>query len=97
MKIQRLSKYLRFADGNRLIFFCPGCNAPHGLTYGSGSGDRWYWNGDIENPTFEPSILIQHNEYGPRKEPLICHSKISDGIIQFLMNVHTHWQVKLFL
>lgn len=45
--------------------------------------NNWSWNGDIENPTVKPSILVQ-TVYGEKREPLRCHTFVNDGVVQFL-------------
>lgn len=37
---------------DRLAFRCPGCNDTHTLSY-----RIWTFNGDLEKPTFRPSVL----------------------------------------
>ncbi|WP_026790330.1 DUF6527 family protein [Pleomorphomonas oryzae] len=65
-----------------------------------GSGHGWTWNGDVVKPTFSPSILLTgletvRDEKGRwtgewvkdaagQPVPLVCHSFITDGRIQFL-------------
>lgn len=47
--------------------------------------DLWQFNGDLERPTFSPSLLCQSNRWdGQRAVPHTCHSFITDGRIQFL-------------
>ena len=53
-----LSPILRDAEGGRLTFWCPGCNHAHGIAHGAGPGPRWTWNGDVNKPTFSPSIAV---------------------------------------
>ncbi len=66
---------------NQLQFRCPGCNNElHALN------DKWEFNGDLNNPTISPSLLVRgwlckkdgKDVYG------ICHSFIKDGKIQYL-------------
>jgi hypothetical protein len=72
-------------------FFCPGCESGHGFN------QKWSFNGNLERPTFSPSILVRgvepitDEEHGlimsggyvePR--PFVCHSFVTDGKIQFL-------------
>jgi Zn finger protein HypA/HybF involved in hydrogenase expression len=38
-------------------FFCPGCQEYHTPTEG------WSFNGDVERPTFTPSILVRSGHY----------------------------------
>lgn len=80
-----LSKILRYGQGNRLFFYCPGCKGAHMIQYGEGDGPRWTWNGDAEKPTFRASILVTYegeDDGKPVKE--VCHSFVTDGQIQFL-------------
>lgn len=49
--------------------------------------EPWGFNGDLERPTFTPSILSRWKE--PQGEGLppkqhVCHSFVTDGRIQFL-------------
>jgi hypothetical protein len=41
---------------------------------------HWDWNGDLEKPTFSPSLLNYIESPGGRR----CHSFIKEGRIQFL-------------
>lgn len=80
------------------MFWCPGCDGAHQVRVGEGSGPRWGYNDNPDAPTFTPSILVrgvkpmtdeQHKEWMesrklPPKVPLICHSFVTDGRIQFL-------------
>ena len=43
----------------------------------------WEFNGDLDRPTFAPSIL-SHTTWGPERRPICCHSYVRDGRIQFL-------------
>lgn len=83
---------LRRAEGNRLLFFCPGCQCYHGPTL-----DRWTWNGSMDRPTFSPSILVTGTQPITDEErdrimagetveprPLRCHSFVRDGQVEFL-------------
>lgn len=58
-----VSKILRQADpdASRLFFWCPGCNTSHCVAVGDGPGVRWGWNGDVNKPTFTPSVLTWWN------------------------------------
>lgn len=82
------------APGRRVHFHCPGCDDVHGVTIEAPEG--WGWNGDLERPTFTPSVLVSGTqwapEYGfhkpnhdvPPGERIVCHSFVTDGRIQFL-------------
>jgi len=42
---------------------------------------HWEFNGDMERPTFSPSILSRMTR---RDVPFVCHSFIRDGQVEFL-------------
>ena len=68
--------------GGRMAFiFCPGCKANHAfqLDVPQENGSMWTWNGSVDKPSFQPSMLVWQNEPEAR-----CHSFVTDGKIQFL-------------
>ena len=92
-----LSAKLRSAEGGRLMFWCPGCDGAHQVGVGDGHGPRWDYNGNADAPTFTPSILVRGTQPLTDEEhaaimagkpfepkPLVCHSFVTDGLIQFL-------------
>ena len=91
----RLSSKLRSIegrDGSRGVsFWCPGCERAHAVNVGAGS-PSWTWNGDTEQPTFAPSILIRiewSKSIEPGDDPKewqdeVCHSFVRSGQIEFL-------------
>jgi len=62
-------------------FFCPGCNCDHGVWTSKKNklGAIWSFNGNMDKPTFSPSLLIS----SPGRN-YCCHSFVTDGKIQFL-------------
>jgi len=74
------------APGRRVHFWCPGCDKAHGIV--TDAPNSWTWNGDMERPTFTPSVLVHShgslNDAGERYETPQCHSFVTDGQIQFL-------------
>lgn len=90
-----LGKKLRLCEGGVLMFRCPGCGEGHGVKTGP-SG--WVFNGDGDRPTFSPSVLVtgvqrltgeqlaayRRGEPLPAPVPVVCHSFVTDGHIQFL-------------
>jgi len=64
-------------DGFHWFFKCPGCNVGHQF-----DTRRWQFNGDVEKPTFTPSLLYNGDLGNPRRPR--CHSFVTDGNIQFL-------------
>jgi hypothetical protein len=63
---------------HRYFIKCPGCNEEHQLNTG------WKFNGDIEKPTFHPSLHVFYPAHDGMPQKTICHSFIRDGKIQFL-------------
>ena len=86
----RISKVLREAEdghgGKSLLFYCAGCGMAHQVWVGLGPGPRWGWNGDAERPTFTPSVLVNGGRLAVdgKTMPLVCHSFVTDGRIQYL-------------
>lgn len=62
--------------------WCPGCNQAHRITVVGDDGSRdtiiWDWDGNVEQPTFDPSILCKVSELDT------CHSYLKEGKWQFL-------------
>ncbi len=70
-------------DGNAdFMFHCPGCKCGHGVwttNPNSLTKAMWSFNGDMQRPTFSPSLLIRSHQWQPpvtaenmdkwRKEP----------------------------
>jgi len=79
------------AKGNVAIM-CPGCKCHHiiATVVPQTNGAKWDFNGNMEKPTFRPSLLVKTGSYAcpgfkdPEGiPPVICHSFITDGKIQF--------------
>jgi hypothetical protein len=87
------------------MFECPGCGMTHFMytRFRNSSNAIWQFNGDIEKPTFHPSInytagymiprkLLRDDEYEYYKKKGFgsrCHSYLRNGIMTFL-NDCTH-------
>lgn len=72
------------------MFWCPGCKSAHPYyvrTHPQAHSKNivWGFNGDVEKPTFTPSLLMFRSHYqdGRVAQPL-CHIFLTDGVIQFL-------------
>jgi len=72
-------------------FYCEGCDQEHLID------DRWTFNKDLNNPTFDPSLHItyKHPKGYSNDNPApknydgeyiedVCHSFIRDGMIEYL-------------
>jgi hypothetical protein len=66
------------------LFYCPGCQEVHPYcTKSPFDHAQWQFNGNVEKPTFTPSLLIVRtlSDYvgcGPR-----CHLFVTDGKIAY--------------
>ena len=67
-------------EGYQLFFLCPACGEKHSCN------ETWQFNGDMEEPTIDPSLRVRWNE-GDKE--LMCHSVIIKGVIHF-QNDCTH-------
>ena len=70
-----VSKKVEQLKDDYYIFWCPGCEGYHGYRTDPG---MWKFNGDLERPTFTPSLLNYANEASPR-----CHLFVTDGMIRY--------------
>ena len=68
-----------------LIFWCPGCQMPHGscIERPENEPDRpvWTFNGDWDQPTISPSLLVHVDGRSGTKK---CHSFLELGWMRFL-------------
>jgi hypothetical protein len=69
--------------GTLYMFHCPGCDNGHIFHCRTDGGQpSWDFNGNLERPTFSPSIKLDghlgHGKFGT------CHSYVRDGRIEFL-------------
>lgn len=85
--------------GRRAWVQCPGCRMLHAFTLSNDdgtvpAGPAWEWDGNLEAPTFSPSLLcVDGPLYGEDREPLgtgICHSFVRDGRWEFLTDSSHH-------
>lgn len=78
------------APGRRVSFWCPGCDDAHQVVVESPNG--WGFNGDLERPTFTPSVLVRYGNRtdGPLGVNAVCHSFVAEGRIQFLGDCTHH-------
>ena len=84
------------ADIEYISFICPGCTLQSGWDAYFHSIDtngalKWTWNGSLEKPTINPSVLVwlepradsdeEEKKYIASRR---CHSFVRDGRIEFL-------------
>lgn len=81
---------------------CPGCKTFHAFNVFKADerGNQWGFNNDFDKPTFTPSLLIRTGKFIPGNENwddeghpefnTICHSFITNGMIQFLGDCTHH-------
>jgi hypothetical protein len=74
---------------------CPGCSLRVGFNYfhviDTNGPIKWKWNGSLDKPTFEPSLLFwyehrldEDEEEKKYVDSARCHSFVREGNIQFL-------------
>lgn len=79
MKLKRaVSEYEQVTKRECYLFECPGCGHAHIFVVKSDREPVWQFNGDLDKPTFRPSLLNRDGD------GFICHLYITDGQIQFL-------------
>ncbi|MFN3464728.1 MAG: DUF6527 family protein [Terricaulis sp.] len=78
-----VSKVLRavdFGDGRRgFMYWCPACDGAHRVCT-EGGEPRWTFNGNVDRPTFGPSVKVTG---GARGSDHVCHHFVEDGIIRY--------------
>jgi hypothetical protein len=60
------------------MFWCPGCQSMHPYRVVSATRPRWDFNGDMEKPTFTPSLLC--NKDWPERR---CHLFLTAGKLHY--------------
>ena len=82
-----MAKVVKHSDG-ACWFICPGCGQYHRIptVHNPAEGKVhpvWGFNGDLEKPTFTPSILTRWTE-GEDYKKQVCHSFVKNGKIEFM-------------
>lgn len=73
---------LRLILDGTLQFDCPACGFPHHVWVDPRRQPCWTWNGDMDRPTFHPSIRVQWS-WSERFEERCCHFFVRDGRIEY--------------
>ena len=78
-------------------WLCPGCGEMHSVPIGGHPRTNWKWNGDLEKPTFSPSVRVRWSNDGDHDRLAnICHFFIRAGVADFCGDcTHEHAGKKL--
>ncbi|CAD5236032.1 hypothetical protein PP187_gp043 [Klebsiella phage vB_KvM-Eowyn] len=92
-----MAKVKEFCDATGKMlgytFMCVGCGYRHQVRAGGTTQPQWLFNGDVDKPTFQPSVLVTWTEPSDNPDEFdnpakdinkVCHSFITDGKIQYL-------------
>lgn len=83
--MNQVSSYLR-KTATGYYHWCPGCHSAHHYITDGSRG--WTFNGDVNKPTFKPSMRLSTPAYeddGVKySERTLCHYFLTEGRIQFL-------------
>lgn len=71
-----LSKKIVTVNENLLAHWCPACDGFHLIFINRPNhfNRQWFWNGDLEAPTFRPNLGT----------PNYCHYRITSGDIEYM-------------
>lgn len=82
-----------------IAHYCPGCKEMHrfAVDQPQRNGAKWSFDGNVEQPTFNPSMNIrigpfparEHHSEPPEGGYLVCHYFLHAGILKYL-NDCTH-------
>jgi hypothetical protein len=86
----KLRAYTTYEDGKPTNIiagyhhWCPACDEPHGIATATRNrcGAIWSFNGDLEKPTFAPSIRCFTTD-AKGVQHTLCHYFIKNGMIEF--------------
>ena len=102
-RTSRVMRVSSIEDDNRMLalVWCPGCNAQHPFWVQDPAKPptehpnlTWEWDGNMDAPTFSPSLLVQNSRFFEPGEPAdgarqwlgsgTCHSFLRAGRWEFL-------------
>jgi hypothetical protein len=65
-------------------FHCPGCDSLHWFKT-AGKGIAWSFDGNLEKPTFTPSLLMWGGGTAEDPRPAFrCHTFVRNGQVEYL-------------
>jgi len=77
-----MNQILETKVDKRLVWYCPGCKSHHEVPVAGPKA--WKWDGNVQNPTLHPSVLIDYGPNPPPDRPARCHCFVREGRIEFL-------------
>jgi hypothetical protein len=82
--MRQISTKLRRATSSdgvlRLLYWCQGCEDTHQVRVRPAGSPSWDWDGNVEAPTFSPSVLSTSGHYVPGfREGQGCWCAATDG------------------
>lgn len=80
----RLSSKLRSVGSCRIAYWCQGCENTHQVAVREGPHPCWSWDGNVEAPTFSPSVLVTYKDLSGEGQDERCHTFIRGGMVEFL-------------
>lgn len=75
----------RMKDGKGAYYmhWCPGCKHAHTYPVGPVHTTNWNFDGNIDAPSFSPSMLIFMPAHDDRPQESICHYYLTAGVINY--------------
>jgi len=73
--------------GESFWFWCPGCKTNHRFVTKLAEGETgpcWSFDGNLEAPTFSPSLLYNRDGGDPAKGVHRCHLFLRKGMVEYL-------------
>ena len=67
--LSRKLRSMQSSRGQGVGFWCPGCKEMHRVDVGAGA---WSWDGNVDTPTFSPSVLVTSGHYVAGQEGKRC-------------------------
>jgi hypothetical protein len=90
-KLRRIGAAQGYTAGG-LAHWCPACGEMHAFALDgkNASGAQWTWDGNVEHPTFTPSMHIKIGKYADQNwqeetagESSVCHYILTAGVINY--------------
>jgi hypothetical protein len=66
------------ASRTEYLFWCPGCKCTHPFEV-----PRWTFDGNVEKPTFSPSLRVFYTHPQTKQQVTTCHLFVKAGMIEY--------------